>query len=504
MKTTHASPLWSSPLKTRDDRLLPTHGARVCRWIEKHCVHGEGDWFGQPVKLRPWQKRWIYRLYEYYPETGRRRYRRALKGVPKGNGKTPEAAWIGAYQLLGGVHESPRVIIGAASLKQANWVFGDLRNTVTESPTLADLVVPMDLEIQLRDRPGVAERIAAEAGTNDGARATCFIADELHEWTGRKARIYLVVDGAITKRADAFVLGISTAGVRGESELLEDLYDRGKLVATGEDVDDSFLFEWYEAPPELSLDDEAEWELAVRSSNPAAGDFVTVESLRDRFSWMPRYEFERYHTNRWSTTARMWLPSGSWTDRAAPGRELEPGSEIAVGFDGSYNNDATALVGCTLDGYLFVIDAWEKPAHEADWIVPRDEVDGVVAKVFREFRVRRMLCDPPGWHDEIERWARTYGEDVVLHFPTANRTRMGDACSRFYTGVVTSELSHDNDPRLARHLDNAILVETADGAYIRKEGRSSPRKIDLAIAAILANEARSSMPDQAPNYLRTF
>ena len=34
-----------------------------------------------------------------------------------------------------------------------------------------------------------------------------------------------------------------------------------------------------------------------------------------------------------------------------------------LGFDGSYNDDSTALVGCTLDDnpHLFVAGAWEKP-----------------------------------------------------------------------------------------------------------------------------------------------
>ena len=34
----------------------PTKGPRVCKFIERHCVLGEGDYFGQPVRLRRWQK----------------------------------------------------------------------------------------------------------------------------------------------------------------------------------------------------------------------------------------------------------------------------------------------------------------------------------------------------------------------------------------------------------------------------------------------------------------
>jgi phage terminase large subunit-like protein len=41
---------------------------------------------------------------------------------------------------------------------------------------------------------------------------------------------------------------------------------------------------------------------------------------------------------------------------------------------------------------------------------------------------------------------------------------------------------------LRRHLQNAVTKETRDGAYITKDGRNSPRKIDVAIAAVMAYE----------------
>ena len=33
---------------------------------------------------------------------------------------------------------------------------------------------------------GTMFRVAAEAGTNDGGLPTAFLADEIHEWVGRK------------------------------------------------------------------------------------------------------------------------------------------------------------------------------------------------------------------------------------------------------------------------------------------------------------------------------
>jgi len=60
----------------------PTGGPKVVRWIEKHCVYGEGDKFGQPVRLEPFQRHFLHHLYRVNPATGFRQYRRAFLEVP--------------------------------------------------------------------------------------------------------------------------------------------------------------------------------------------------------------------------------------------------------------------------------------------------------------------------------------------------------------------------------------------------------------------------------------
>ena len=79
--------------------LPETKGARVVKFIEKFCVHGEGDFFGEPFKLDQWQQAIIYEMYEI-KDNGERKYREALIGLPKGNGKTALAAAIGLVRTL--------------------------------------------------------------------------------------------------------------------------------------------------------------------------------------------------------------------------------------------------------------------------------------------------------------------------------------------------------------------------------------------------------------------
>ena len=65
---------------------------------------------------------------------------------------------------------------------------------------------------------------------------------------------------------------------------------------------------------------------------------------------------------------------------------------------------------------------------------------------------------------------------------------MAEAASRFYSAVTSGQLSHSGDQRLARHVANAVLRETRAGGYITKDGKNSPRKIDAAVAAVMAHE----------------
>src|SRR5688572_11746472 len=85
-----------------------TRGAHVIAWIEKYCVHTNGAWIGKPFRLLSWQKRVLYELFEVGSDN-LRRYRWALIGVPKKNGKTDLAAALGLYFLLADGEPAPLV-----------------------------------------------------------------------------------------------------------------------------------------------------------------------------------------------------------------------------------------------------------------------------------------------------------------------------------------------------------------------------------------------------------
>lgn len=472
----------------------------MCRWIEKYLVHSQGDWLGQPFRLTQDQKRFIYRAYELYP-SARRVVRRAKRGRPKGSGKTELAGAIACVELAGparckGFKEngtpiptsvtSPDIPVAAASFEQADTLFAAAR--VMFGGPLADFVDIYDTEILLREAPGRMYRVAAATGTNDGKRPTFFVGDETHEWIGSKKRVWLVLENGLAKRRDAWSLEITTAGVRDEESQAEDSYELGRRAAAGEVKDPGLLFDWLEASDEWDLNDPEQLEAAVREANPEP--FTPVESIIARYGEIAEHEFRRYHLNQWVNSIEQWDVAGKWDELADTERKVSAGAEVALGLDGSYNGDSTALIGCTVDEpHLFTLGIWEKPEKaKDDWRVPISEVEEAVRQGCRDYTVRVVHADPFRWQRSID---ALQDEGVpIVDFATNSAPRMVPATTELTEAVLgeTPRVTHDGDPRLARHVKNAVLKIDKSGPRIVKEHKMSKRRIDAAVAAVIAHD----------------
>ena len=482
-------------------RAKPKHtlGPQVAAWIEAFLVHGPGDVMGETVSLTADEKRYLAWAYEL-DDKGRRVVRRAVRGLPKGSRKTEFAAWVALAEMAGPVRfgewvdgnpkgkrvHDPYVVCAAASYEQADLLFTAARASITEGP-LADFFDCFEKEIQLRGEPGVLVRVPAVAGTNDGLRPTFVVADETHEWTGNKARVHLVLEGGLSKRRDAWSLSITTAGNPKVDSVALTHYEYGKRVLGGEIDDPGYLYVWREPSVDVDRlqDDEVRIE-ALRVANPEP--WKRLDDLGRRYHEIALHEFCRYHLNMWvEPDEERWLPPGAW-DACTDERQVPEGARIVLGFDGSYSGDSTALVAATVEEtpHLWVLGLWEHPGGNLPWKVDHDAVEAAVDAAFRAYDVAEMSADPPYWGQQLTRWAEQYGEDRVLAFNTFVRKRMAAACSSFYQAATSAGLTHDGNAGLARHVDNSKLKETAQGAYITKEDKSSPRKIDAAIAAVIA------------------
>jgi len=468
--------------------------------MEANLVHAEGDYYGKPFRLRPWQKRVIYEAYELNAD-GSRRYDRLLWGLPKGQGKTEVAAAIACAEFagpvcfagwrqdgtpIGAARTSPDIPVAAASFDQADLVFGAARTMVREG-TLNELCEVFDTEILLKGRPGTLYRVAAVAGANDGKRPTCFVSDELHEWVGTKERVHLVLSNGRAKRRDAWELAITTAGWD-QSTLLGKMYLHGKRVQAGQGRDDKFLFIWNEADEKWDLNDPTQLEAAIRQANPAVGDFLSLEGIVARYQQIPEHEFRRYHLNQWSAAPTQWIPVEMWEAAKRVG-EVAPGTSMVLGFDGSYNRDSTSLMGCTEEAVprLITLGAWERPDGVKEWTVPREEVLGAMEDAIGKYAVRILAADDTFgriWAMDLEALQQKGIE--VVEWPTRSQSRIAPAAAQLYGAIKDQRLTHDGDTVLAAHVGHCVAKGTRWGLVPTKESPDSPRHIDCAIAAIIA------------------
>jgi phage terminase large subunit-like protein len=165
-----------------------------------------------------------------------------------------------------------------------------------------------------------------------------------------------------------------------------------------------------------------------------------------------------------------------------------------IGYDGSFSNDSTAIVACRVsDGALFVLGHWEKPLDDNHWRVPIEEVEMRMEELARVYDVAELVCDPFRWQRSMEVW-RSAGLPVVEFPQTPNR--MVPATSGMFDAIINKRLKHDGDPRLTRHVSNATPYASRYGVMLRKE--HSNKKIDLAVAAILALSRAMTLGTQAP------
>ncbi len=172
-------------------------------------------------------------------------------------------------------------------------------------------------------------------------------------------------------------------------------------------------------------------------------------------------------------------------------RKIDPAEPIALGFDGAYNRDSTAFVGCTVDHpHLFVIDAWERPKGRASWSVDTEAVADRIIEAFAAHNVVALGYDETFgriWDATMKRLEEK-GLPIV-EWTTRSVQRFKQGCALFRGAALDRRLSQNGDDRLRAHVLNARYH--ADGVRIVKEYKDSTRHIDCAVAAVIAYDLAS-------------
>lgn len=488
------APAWSVP--SLSDQ---TVGTNVTDFAATLLRASRGFKQGEPLEFTAWQSWLMERLFELDPVTGLLRYRRAVIGLPRKNGKSLLGTAIALEHLVYGPHGA-QVYSAASDRAQAKIVFGEARQQVLNNPALSRIIKVYRDAMELPSKGSVYRALSADAMRAHGLAPSLVVADELHAWPSsasntRGDELWEALTQGSADRPESLVVGITTAGGHTDT-LLGRLYEHGKrVVESGGELDRQFGFWWWEAGQEADPTDPETW----RKANPNLaeglldqGDFEAAIASAGSAGFAG---FQRYRLNQWVRLAGEDFVSPHHWEEAKRQESIAPGATICAGFDGSVSGDATGLVAIDVQtGTMSVLAVWEPDPQDPEWTVDRADVNRAVEKMFENYNVKMLWCDPSFYEPDVLEWSKRWKRRVERIPPTNHR--IAPMAQQFIADLVAREIGGDPDPRLQRHVLNAVATEA--GSF-RKEKKNSPRKVDLLACAVLANGARHATKDRKQN-----
>ncbi len=501
-------------------------GYQVIDWLTAYACHGPGDVQGQPLDFAtdPEVEDFIVAAYELDPRTGRRIKSKVVYSAPKGRAKSETAGLVGVAEALGPVRfdgwdasgqpvgrpvVSPFIRCLATEEKQSGNTFQNIAFILGEwgQDTFPDIYGGIKgigdyrsaTNFYLPDG-GEGRSSSSGAASKDGGKETFLVPDEVHLYVLRELRdMYATAMRNLGKRkhAEPWALLTTTACRLGEQSAWEVIEKQWKAGQLGPD----WLVHHREAKGKIDI---ADRERTLRQLRQVYGPAMDPETgwmeaervyadMLDPTICRDEAEAARYYLNRSMASSDAWLSPAVYERQTKP-REVDESEPIALGFDGSLNDDSTVIRGCCMsDGYRFTLGMWERPQGPsgAGWEVPRGEVMSKLREILRTRTVSRLYADPHEWRSDVDSLVAEFGDEVVIPWPTSRDTAMGAALDRLHADMVKGETFHDDDKRVAAHYGNAYVRHIRGMRLVRKEYPNSPRKIDTVPTDALAYEARA-------------
>lgn len=530
----------------------PTLGKIVLDWIFENLTVPDGPSAGDALAFTPEQVQFILELYEVDPNfegppiRGRslvngRIVRRAVLSRPKGWGKSPLNAalclvealapvvldgWDENGQPVGREWSSlgfkPKVQIVAVSEDQTANTWEPCLEMARSGPVFDNYAIdPMETFINVPR--GRIEAVTSSGTSREGFRPVFSALDQTESWVPSNGGVKLAatirrnlgkVNGCSLETPNAFEPGLNSVAERSFAAFDHQSAGRTR-ISTG------ILFDHREAPPDTDPTDETSLRAglagAYGDSADENGGWVTLDRVVAEY-WDPNtdpQDARRFYLNQITHASDSWLSQPEWAARYAGNEIVADREMITLGFDGSRKRhrgvtDATALIGCRVsDGHLFEIGIWEEPSGPTGigWEVPVLEVDAAVRSAFERWNVVGFYADPARWDGHVAGWEAAFGarlkvkssrEHPIEWWMTGGRTGLiVRATEQFKSAVLDGEMTHDGAYTLTRHVLNARQRATRSGLQIAKAHPDSPNKIDAAIAAILAWQARLAAVSKA-------
>jgi len=473
-----------------------------------------GQHINTPLRLRPFQIKWIRAVYNSLdPQTKKRLVKQAVLSVARRNGKTLLASVVLLAHLIGPCKRPNATIVSAATTRaQAALVFRFVQDMVKVNPWLLKRLRIIDSvkRIVHRGDGSYYAAISAEAGAQFGMGLDFVVYDELAQAKNRS--LYDALMTSLGSQPEALMMIISTQAPA-DQHILSELIDYGERVNQGIIADPAFVSHLYTVPVEADITDETQWPKA----NPGLGDYRDLSEMRtavQRAVSVPSLEssVRVFYLNQRTRSDSPYLSPTVYDLGAGP---IDPGiffdgRKVYGGLDLSARTDLTAFVVAAEadDGTVHLMPyAWtpsdtalQRGTHDRApydaWIkagyllaVPGTAIDyafvaQTLAEVATSMNLVRLNYDR--WRIDILRQELAKIGVVLPLEPMGQGFKdMSPAIESFEELALAGRIRHGAQPLLRWCFANAVIAR--DPAGNRKLDKSKAYgRIDVAQAAVMA------------------
>lgn len=508
-----------------------SRSARNIRWVERFCRIPEGKDVGRSVRLRPWQKREIRKIYDNPAGT-----RRAILSFGRKNAKTTLSAFLLLLHLLGPEAKANSQLYSAAqSREQAAVIFGLAAKVVRMSPDLNANVVVRDTAKQLfcPELGTLYRALSAEASTAYGLSPVFIVHDELGQVRGPKSELYEALETAVGAQEQPLSLIISTQAPN-DNDLLSILIDD---ALAGHDP--QTIVSLYTAP----LDADPFSDDAIKQANPAFGDFLNADLVREMAENARRMksrepEYRNLVLNQRVEMNSPFISRGAWL--ACSGKVIDSfkGLPVYGGLDLSAVADLTALALVAPVGDQWHVkptfwlpgeglreksrtdrvpyDLWEREGFLRTTPAPTIEYEFIaeyLRGLFDELDIRKIGFDRWNWL-HLKPWLAKAGfkesdldekgEDARFEAFGQGFQSMSPALRDLESAILTGRLVHGGHPVLAMCAANAVVKPDDAGNRKLTKAKSTGRIDGLVALAMAMSVAGTFTPAKAPSFQMLF
>jgi hypothetical protein len=526
---------------------VPTLGYYAVDWIQEYLAAPDRTEY-EPYLLTLEQVEFTLRFYELHPLTGQRIYRRGVLSRARGWGKSP---FLSSLAILEGLADivpdgwdadgqpvgkpwsavrTPLVQVSAVSEKQTQNSWTPLLEMLHEDAPVFDDYAGLEPLSGFVNLPhGRIEPITSSSSSVKGNKACFAIMDQTEEWkpSNGGVKMYETMKSNAAKIGGSFI-ETPNAFTPGDDSVAERTANAWAAMQEGRAKKDrGILYDHREALATTDLNDEESLTAGLRyaygdSSDhpdgcvlhdpPCAPGWSPLESIKATI-WDPDTLVQKAISdflNQITHATNSWLSQPEWTACADVDKVLADKDVITLGFDGSRGRfkgkpDATALIGCRVkDGHLFDIfvdEADENPKKWPDWQPNIAALEAAIGASFQKYTVAAFYADPgKDWRSHVNKWEAKWGAKVSIKananhpfewWMTGGRSGLVQRAIEQLEGAVRNlDVSHDGSFSLTRHVLNARRRISAGKLSLSKESDYSAKKIDAAVAAVLAWQAR--------------